>query len=492
MYMQQSINSIPQEGYKTAFKATALFGGTQFILIILKVVKSKLLALWLGPAGIGLMGLFNAAIQLISSISNLGLQSSAVKEIAYAKSQNDEIKIAITVKAIHRWVLVTGFLGVIITIFMSDYLSQWYFKSSSYTLAFIFLSVVVFFNALNQEYLAILQGIRQLTRLIRANLLGALIAFVISIPLLYFLKEEGIVSALIMTAFSGAAVSYFYVQKLNLTKVKQTYRDSFRIGLSAVKLGTAMSISGIMVYVVEFFLRSFILRNGGINDVGLYSAGWAINGQYLGLVFAAMAKDYFPRLSQIVNKNQEVKQTVNQQGEIALLILTPLIIIMIVFINIAIKLLYSGQFLMAVPMVKWLLIGSFIKSGSWGISFVFLAKGDVKTFLFNEIGIKFITLPSYLLGYYYYGLLGIGIAFTFNYVIYFIWVAIVARAKYSIVYSKIYLRLFFILLTVLLSYHITELIFSWNFFLKAFFVIIICGYCLYEFNKRIPLKKLMQ
>ena len=61
-----------QEGYQTAFKATALFGGVQVINILVSILKSKIVALWLGTTGFGIMSLFNSATSLIYSITNLG------------------------------------------------------------------------------------------------------------------------------------------------------------------------------------------------------------------------------------------------------------------------------------------------------------------------------------------------------------------------------------------------------------------------------------
>ena len=108
-----------------------------------------------------------------------------------------------------------------------------------------------------------------------------------------------------------------------------------------------------------------------------------------------MAKDYYPRLSQAATDNRVVRTMMNQQTEIALLVLAPLVIVMIVFMPFFIELLYSGEFIGIVRMTEWLLIGSLIKAGSWGLSFVFLAKGDGRLFLFNELGRK--SLPCRLI-----------------------------------------------------------------------------------------------
>lgn len=287
-----------QEGYQTAFKATALFGGVQVINILVSILKSKIVALWLGTTGFGIMSLFNSATSLIYSITNLGLQDSAVRDIAYAKGQNNLSSVARTVKAINRWIWATGLFGALVTIVLAPWLSQWLFESNKYVLSFVLLSCVVLLSGIYNGNYATLQGTRNLRLMAKANIFGAVTGFLCSLPMFYFFRDRGIVWALILTALSTTVVSLLYVKKANIPDARLTYGESYHIGLKTVKLGVMMSLSGISVTLVQFVVKTFIARTGSIADVGLYQAGWALNGTYLGLVFTAMAKDYYPRLSQ--------------------------------------------------------------------------------------------------------------------------------------------------------------------------------------------------
>ena len=210
--------TVEKEGYKTAFKATALFGGVQVVIILIQILKAKVVALWLGASGLGIMSLFNAATSLIFSISNLGLQESAVRDIAYAKGSGDENRVAGTIKAINRWVIATGFLGAVVTIALSPWLSEWIFESDAYVTAFILLSCVVFLMGIYSANYATLQGTRNLKLMAQANVFGAISGFLCSLPMFYFFRDEGIVWALILTALSTTAVSLFYVKKAYIPK----------------------------------------------------------------------------------------------------------------------------------------------------------------------------------------------------------------------------------------------------------------------------------
>lgn len=483
-----SSNQSEKKGYRTAFKATSLFGGVQVVTILIGVLKSKLVAVWLGTTGFGIMGLFNSSINLISSITNLGLQSSAVREIATVNAENDILKFSRLIKAISRWVWLTGLFGALITICLSPWLSRLIFNSDKFVISFILLAIVVLLTGLYSNHYALLQGTRKLKSMALANVYGALIGFLCSVPMFYFFREDGIAYALILSALSITLVSYLYAKQIKTVEVNQTFKESLVIGLPTVKLGFMMALSNISVFLVQFIVKTFITQYGSLADAGLYEAGWAINAQYLGLVFTAMSKDYYPRLSQVSGDNVKMMSAVNQQGEIAVLILAPMIIAMVVFLPFVINLLYSGDFIDIVPMTKWLLVGSILKAGSWAISFVFLAKGAGKVFLFNELGIKCITLPSYLLGYTFAGLLGIGYAFVFCYFSYFIWVAFVAFRRYRIIYSSVFLRILLVICFFLFFYAISEAFFPTVFLrylIGCIITFIVCIYSFLELKKRL-------
>src|SRR5690606_14510868 len=121
----------------------------------------------------------------------------------------------------------------------------------------------------------------------------------------------------------------------------------------------------------------------------------------------------------------------NQQSEIALLILAPILIAFLIFVNWAIIILYSTKFLSIIGMVYWATMGIFFKAVSWAIAFVFLAKGAGKLYFWNELLGSVYTLLISLSGYYYGGLTGLGIAFLVSYILYLIQVFFIAKVKYK-------------------------------------------------------------
>jgi len=207
-------------------------------------------------------------------------------------------------------------------------------------------------------------------------------------------------------------------------------------------MGFMISLSGLIGIGASYLVRIFINRTGSVADVGLYNAGFTIINSYVGLIFTAMATDYYPRLSAVANNNQLSKQTINQQAEIALLILAPILIVFLVFINWVIILLYSRQFIAVNGMIYWAALGMFFKAASWAIAFVFLAKGASKLFFWNELIVNIYILILNILGYHYWGLTGLGLSFLVGYFLYLVQVYIFAQLKYDFSYDRSFVRIF--------------------------------------------------
>lgn len=486
-----------KEGYRSAFKATGLLGGVQLITVLISVLQAKVIAVLIGPSGYGLMSLFNTTVSLVCSATNMGLAGSTVRDVAKAYGEKDREGLTQITIAIRRCVYLTGILGALVTILLSPYLSLWTFKSKEYTWSFILLSIIVFFSAISGGNNAVIQGCRKLVYLSKSKIGSALLGLLLTIIIFYFWKEKGIVLYLILIAFSSLAFSFYFFAKIKKSGVfldiDQSFKQSLDKGRSSVKLGIMLSLGSASSILAEYIIKSYITRYSGLLDVGFYQAGWAINTAYLGMVFSSMGTDYYPRLASVSANNKNVAECVNQQSEMALLILGPLIIAMIIFIHPLIVAFYSDKFISIVTMTQWLLIGSFIKAGSWAISYIFLAKGDGRTYLINEIGVQFIILPSYLVAFTYGGLNAMGYAFVLNYIIYFVWVSLIARCKYGFKSSFSFWKILGVMLIITVTCIIVNNLSCrlYAIAIQIILLIFLLFYAYYELNNRVDLKEVL-
>lgn len=173
-----------------AIKAMGIFGGVQMAGIACSILRTKLVALWIGPLGMGLFAIFNQALDMLNTATNLGVRSSSVRDVSQAMEHGDTSQVARIVAVVRRWSVWLGMGGAIVTAALAPVLSRLSFGDESRLWEFIALSIAVLLVALTNGEYAVLQGSGRLKRLASVTLWGTLGGLAISIPLFYWLRER--------------------------------------------------------------------------------------------------------------------------------------------------------------------------------------------------------------------------------------------------------------------------------------------------------------
>ena len=466
-----------KSSYRSIFKATSLFGGVQVYQILIQIIKSKFVAVLLGPAGVGIMGLYQSGLQLIQQLSSMGLAQSAVRDVSEANGSNDMLRIAKTVTVVRKLVWVTGLLGLVLVVCFSPLLSKASFGNYDYTIPFIILSITLLFDQLIAGQKVVLQGMRRLKDLAKCSAFGVTFGLITSVPLYYWLGIDGIVPTFILNSLCSLLLSWFYSRKIKVEKVKVTPKQTLEQGKLMLVMGISMSLSGILCTVVAYAIRSYIQVNGGIEIVGLYQAGFIIMSTYVGMITNALATDYYPRLAAINKDNHKCREVVSQQGEIGVMILAPMLTVCLVFMPFVLKILYSNSFLAANEYISWSCLGMMLRMASWVLAFLFVAKAESKLYMINELSANLYYLVFSLIGYKTLGLTGLGIAFALEYVVYFIQCYLIVRKRYDFRFSNNFLKCYGIqLLLIIVCLIIVLTLGGWQKYTLGNVVIVISCY----------------
>jgi len=482
-----------EHSYRQIFKTTSLFGGVQVYNILIQIIRSKVVAVLLGTTGMGVIGLLSSASLFISSLTNFGLGTSAVKNISEANGSGHADRVSTTIKVLQRLVWGTGLLGTILTIVFSPLISQLTFGNKDYTTAFIWISVSLLFSQLSSGQLALLQGMRKLHFLAKANLSGSTLSLVVTLPLYYYWGFDGIVPGIIASSVVVMAASYFFSSKVPVAPVVLSASDTLKEGKNMLRMGFLISLSGLLTIGASYIIRAYIGRIGGLAEVGLYSAGFAIINSYVGLLFSAMSSDYYPRLSAVASDNKKCIETINQQAEIAILILAPILVAFLIFIKWIVILLYSSAFVSVNGMLYWAAMGMFFKVASWTLGFIFLAKGASKLFFWNELISNVNMLILNLLGYHFMGLTGLGISFAVAYLLYLIQVFVVCKINYKFHFNHLFIRMFIVQFGLAIASFLTinYLRQPYTYMVGSALLVLSGWISLKELDKRIGLKQVM-
>lgn len=471
-------------------KSTSIFGGVQIFQIVVTIISSKFIAVLLGPLGMGVASLLTTTMDFIGSLTNFGLGTSAIKNISAAYSSGNTNRLSTIVIVFRRLVWITGLLGSLLAAILSPFLSKLSFGNSNYTYAFLSISIILLIRQISVGQGVVLRGTRQITHMAKSGLIGSTIGLFTTIPLYYFLGQNGIVPGIIITALTSLLINWYYSRKIEIIPVYVSKVRTIAEGKEMLTMGFMISLSGMIGLGISYIVRAFIGRYGGVEQVGLYSAGFAIINTYVGLIFTAMSMDYYPRLSAVSDNNEKCKTTINQQIEISILILAPILIIFLVFIQWIIVLLYSKMFLGISSMVYWAALGMFFKAVSWPISYIFMAKSASKIFFWSELITNTYMLGLNIVGYYFFGLTGLGVSFLVTYIIYSIQVFIIANRNYNFTFTSEFKKLFIIQIFIaLISLVVVFVLSNIYAYIVGILLIIISSYYSYtELDKRINLR----
>lgn len=450
-----------KQSYRQVMKATSLFGGVQVVNILIRIIRSKVIAILIGPSGMGIASLLTSTMELINGLTNFGLERSAVKEISLETSNSDEEKLARTIGILKKLVWITITIGVLVMLISAPWLSEFAFENRDYTISFMWISIALLFKQLASSHLAILQGLRKLESLAKANLYGNFIGLFITLPLYYFFGIDAIVPAIIVATFMSFVFTYYYSNNIGIKKVKISTKEAVSEGKSMINLGVMLSFSSMITLLVAYIIRIYITQiNGGgdlgLFEVGLYNAGFVILNAYVGIIFNAMGTDYFPRLSAISDDIVKIRKTVFEQALIAILLIAPIIVVFLTFAPLIITILYSKEFSPIVSMVSWGILGMVFKAVSWSMGYMIIAKGDSKVFIKTAVGFNSILLLFNVLGYNYGGLEGIGFSFFIYYIIHYIVVRIITYYRYNFYFEKGFYKIFtFTIIMCLMTFSFT-------------------------------------
>jgi O-antigen/teichoic acid export membrane protein len=399
------------ETYGQILKSSVLVGGSSAINIVIRVVRTKAMAFLLGPAGFGLFGLYWSVENLVETIAGVGVNSSGVRQIAEAVGSGDMERIAQTAAVLRRTSFVLGAVGAFLLIVFSRPVSRMTFGDTRHSWALCLLSVAVFFQLVSYGQAALIQGMRRIADLAKTAVLGTLSGTILSIPVVYFLREKGVVISLVIVAAMTILPTWWYSRKIEIHVPRLTASQIVQETIALLRLGSVFMVGGLLLTGVAYLVRILILRRVGFEAAGLYQSAWTLGGLYVGLIIQAMAADFYPRLTASAKDDLVCNRLVNEQARVGLLLAGPGVLATLTFAPIVIELFYTAKFGPAVGVLRWICLGTTLQVITWPMGFIIVAKGRQAVFFWCELACAAVYAALVWICVSSFGLQGAGIAF---------------------------------------------------------------------------------
>jgi PST family polysaccharide transporter len=423
----RAVDSALPKTYGQIIKSSVLIGGSSVLNIGVGIVRTKAMALMLGPEGVGLIGVYTSIVDFARSLAGMGITSSGVRQIADAVGTGDNSQVAKTVSTLRRVTVLLGALGALLVGLLCRPISRLTFGDVRHQGPIGLLALVVFFSIVSGGQLALVQGMRRIADLARSNVIGGLSGTFFSILIVYFFEKSGVVPALVCAAAMGMLASWWFARKITVERVLMKLTDLSLEVSTLLKLGFVFMMSGLMGMGVAYLVRAIVLREMGEEAAGFYQAAWTLGGLYVGFILQAMGSDFFPRLTAVARNNDQCNRLVNEQAEVSLLMAGPGIIGTLTFAPLVIQLFYSFRFGPSVELLRWICLGMILRVASWPMGFILLAKNSTRAYFWTEFASYTVQVLLLCLLVAVFGLKGSVIAFFVQYIFYWCLIYIVVR-----------------------------------------------------------------
>jgi len=346
----------------------------------------KAAALLLGPAGVGLIGMYQNLMQTAATISALGFGTVGTRQVAAAQAMGGAVALTGTRRALFWGTLGLALLGSLIFWLLSGWIATYVLRAPQFRHSVAWLSVGVALTVASGSQAALLTGLRRIGDVARVQALSGILGAVLGVIAIFIWGTGRLVAMVLIAPANALLIGHWYVSRLNLPAADRPWSVA-QIAAewrAMAALGAAFMLSGLMMTLGQLIVRSIVQRDLGPEALGQFQASWAIGMTYLGFILTAMGTDYFPRLTALIPDSRAATRMVNEQTEVALLLCAPVALAMMALAPWVIRLLYSANFSPAVAILRWQILGDILKVASWPLGFVLVAAGAGKTFVLTE------------------------------------------------------------------------------------------------------------
>lgn len=399
-------------------KTSALNGIAVLIKTATMFILNKVLAVYVGPSGYAVIGQFQNFIQIVTSFAGGAINTAVIKYTAqYYEDENRQRAIWRTAGSI---VLLFSIIIAFLILVLQRKLSVYIFQTDEFQSIFVWFAVFLLFFNFNALFLAILNGKKEILKLVIANIIGSLFSLAITGILAIKFGLYGALVALSIYQSTAFLVTLILCYKADWFKFKYLF-GKIDPDITRKFAGFALMAltSALCVPLSQIAIRTYMTGEFGLEYAGYWEAMIRLSGAYLMLVTTTLSVYYLPRLSELSAIND-----IKKEVYLGYKVIFPVALVgaMLVYLlrDWIIGLLFTDKFLPMRDLFLWQMIGDSLKIGSWILAYLMLSKAMTKLFIVTEIIFSFLlVILTYLLTKIF-GFEGVSIAYLVNYAIYWI------------------------------------------------------------------------
>ena len=403
---------------------TVLNGISQLVKAMSSLVINKMIVVFLGSPALLFVGNLKSVFTILQQISGAGVYEGAVKYLSgeYKDRQTFILQACLSLMLVGFFISTALYFVLYDQILDLLQLGDNESEFIPWLTWGIVLSLLCFvFHTLIQSFF---HGLKSYKIIVQSTLTSALLTLGVSTALIYYANKIGLILSVFVPSVILFLTYCFHLRK-SWHFGRVLFDKPFRLFVFKPVLSfTAMSaVAAIVFPSVLITIRTLLVEHSGV-ELASYWEGYSRLSLFMsGLAISSISLYYLPKLVE-ANTGQEMLKVVLWGVKFLFAVAFPAMLLIFLFGSDVISLLYTTNFLEAIFLLKWELLGTFLKLLSFTVSFIMVAKKLTTVFVLSELisGLVFFGLSVLLVEMY--GVVGASIAFAGTYFLYLLWVVI--------------------------------------------------------------------
>lgn len=401
-------------------RLTSLNSVSVLIRMLGGFLSGKMIASFLGPAGMSLTGNLRNFLTMVDAYATIGIQNGIIKYTATAQDRKEELSKVIS--TVFITMLFSGIVSGFVIALPATFWSTWIFNgATSYAWIFRVLGIAMPLYIGNVVFMNMLNGLGRYNRVILINTVANAIGVGGSALLIWKYGVDGAFLGLIFSPVVAGMLAFFPLYKsiggFSLVSF-DAYSSKVLKDLSAYSFMTLLA--ALLVQGLTIFIRNRITDTSGMTESGFYEGINRISSFYIIFASTLQGVYFLPMLSR-AKDNEETKKIWRSYYKVIVPVFAAGLLLVYVLRRFVIHVTLTDEFLPMEKLFVWQLTGDLFKVSSQILAQEFFARRMAKQFAISEIGSVAITITT---GYYLIDLYGAEGAVMAHCITYFVYLAV--------------------------------------------------------------------
>lgn len=397
-------------------RTTLLNGAATGVRLASGLVLNKLLAVYVGPNGYGLVGHFQSLVAMVSALAG-GALAAGVTKLGAEHGAAPERQ-----QAVWRTAMGLGLAGALaaalLLLLVGPAIEAALGLAGPAPGVTRWLAASALLLAVNAVLLAALSGMKRVEAFVTANIVGSLAALALAG---WLVTQHGLHGALVALPLGQALAGV-----VTALVFRHAWLARWRGLVGRIDPTLARALGGFVLMALttatvvplsQMLIREGIERVAGTAVMGLWQAMWKLSETHLLLLTTTLSLHFLPRFAEIRQGRELVREIragyrfvlplVLATAGGAYLLREPLV-----------RLLFSAEFVPLTDALGWQLVGDVLKIVSWVPAYTMISHARTRLYMASEIAFAVLLAAASIVGSHLAGLVGAAQAYALTFAVY--------------------------------------------------------------------------